>query len=262
MKNKLKKLLRSLGYNISKIKQHTNVVIEPEIISTTHIDMSEEVLNIFQECNPYTMISLERVEAIINSIDYICKNNIEGDIVECGVWRGGAMFAAAKALLNRNVVNKKFFLFDTYDTNTFGSTTNETIFDKDYSGKTALDAIKDGSFVRENYTYQLDEVKNLLKKTGYPEDNFICVVGRVQQTIPFHDVNNLCLLRLDTDWYESTKHELVNLYPKLVKGGVLLIDDYGYWVGCKQAVEEYISETGIQILLHRDDFTGRSAVKQ
>ena len=69
-------------------------------------------------------------------------------------------------------------------------------------------------------------------------------------------------MRLDTDWYESTKHELIHLFPKISKGGVLIIDDYGFWEGARKAVDEYISENNIQILLNRIDNTGRIAIKQ
>jgi hypothetical protein len=68
-------------------------------------------------------------------------------------------------------------------------------------------------------------------------------------------------LRLDTDWYESTKHELVHQYPKLSVGGVLIIDDYGHWQGARQAVDEYFNDNRLPILLNRIDYTGRIAIK-
>ena len=71
----------------------------------------------------------------------------------------------------------------------------------------------------------------------------------------------ISLLRLDTDWYESTKHELVHLSPKL-SVGVLIVDDYGHWEGARRAVDEYIDELQLRILLCRIDYTGRVAVKQ
>ena len=64
-----------------------------------------------------------------------------------------------------------------------------------------------------------------------------------------------------TDWYESTYHELVHLYPRLSSGGVLIIDDYGHWLGARRAVGQYLAENGIAILLNRIDYTGRIAVK-
>jgi predicted kinase len=66
---------------------------------------------------------------------------------------------------------------------------------------------------------------------------------------------------LDTDWYESTYHELVHLFPKLVKGGVIIIDDYGHWKGAREALDQYFKEQNVQILLNRIDYTGRIGIK-
>ena len=73
---------------------------------------------------------------------------------------------------------------------------------------------------------------------------------------------SIALLRLDTDWYESTYHELVHLYPRLSVGGILIIDDYGYWQGARRAVDRYFAEQGTRVFLSRIDETGRLAVKQ
>ncbi len=89
-----------------------------------------------------------------------------------------------------------------------------------------------------------------------------CVVGMVEETIPAEAPERIALLRLDTDWYASTKHELETLYPRLVNGGVLIVDDYGHYEGARQAVDEYFAETGERVLLNRIDYTGRVAVKQ
>lgn len=96
----------------------------------------------------------------------------------------------------------------------------------------------------------------------YPTQNIHYIKGKVEDTIPQNAPDQIALLRLDTDWYESTKHELVHLFPRLVKGGVLIIDDYGYWKGARKAVDEYIEENNLQILLSRMDETGRIAIKQ
>ena len=88
------------------------------------------------------------------------------------------------------------------------------------------------------------------------------VQGRVENTLPAAAPPEIAVLRLDTDWYESTRHELEHLYPRLVDGGVLIVDDYGYWQGARQAVDEYFGETGEAILLNRIDDTGRIAVKR
>jgi O-methyltransferase len=85
------------------------------------------------------------------------------------------------------------------------------------------------------------------------------VKGPVEETIPRTTPERIALLRPDTDWYESTKHELVHLYPRLVPGGVLMIDDYGHCSGARKATDEYFS--GSLLFLNRSDYTGRLAIK-
>ncbi len=98
-------------------------------------------------------------------------------------------------------------------------------------------------------------------KTGYPNKNVVFVKGKVEDTIPKNIPNKICILRLDTDWYESTFHELKHLFPLLTKGGVLIVDDYGHWRGARMAVDKYMAENGVVILLNRVDYTGRVGVK-
>jgi O-methyltransferase len=86
-------------------------------------------------------------------------------------------------------------------------------------------------------------------------------MGKVEDTFPKDTPDKIAILRLDTDWYESTRHELIHLYPKLSIGGVLIIDDYGHWEGARKAVDEYINDNTLRILLNRIDYTGRIAVK-
>jgi O-methyltransferase len=97
--------------------------------------------------------------------------------------------------------------------------------------------------------------------TGYDMGRIHFVKGKVEDTIPNGAPSRIAILRLDTDWYESTRHELENLYPRLSPRGVLIIDDYGHWAGCRQAVDEYIHSNKIKLLLNRVDYTGRVAVK-
>jgi hypothetical protein len=97
--------------------------------------------------------------------------------------------------------------------------------------------------------------------TGYPADKLVFVKGRVEDTLPGSAPAAVALLRLDTDWYQSTRHELEHLYPRLAAGGVLVLDDYGSFEGARKAVDEYFAEYDIGPYLHRVDSTGRIAVK-
>ena len=100
-------------------------------------------------------------------------------------------------------------------------------------------------------------MRRTVAATGYPMDRERFVPGPVEETLPAAAPETIALLRLDTDWYESTRHELVHLFPRLRPGGVLIVDDYGHWSGAKHSVDEYFSGTGQHILLNRIDYTGR-----
>src|SRR5678816_3918777 len=105
------------------------------------------------------------------------------------------------------------------------------------------------------------EVEKAVFSTGYDREKIHFVPGRVEETIPGHAPASIALLRLDTDWYESTQHELLHLFPRLARGGVIIIDDYGHWRGARQAVDEYIAQNQVPLFPHRIDYTGRIAVK-
>lgn len=107
----------------------------------------------------------------------------------------------------------------------------------------------------------LEEVRHNLSSIGYPSHQIEFVKGRVEETLPTPAISQIALLRLDTDWYESTRHELVHLYPRLERRGVLIIDDYGHWEGARKAVDEYIAANSLPLLLNRIDYTGRIAIK-
>jgi hypothetical protein len=107
----------------------------------------------------------------------------------------------------------------------------------------------------------LESVMQAMASVGYDHEKLHFIKGRVEDTIPAQAPSAISLLRLDTDWYESTRHELRHLFPRLSVGGVIIIDDYGYWEGARRAVDEYINEYGIKLLLNRIDFTGRIGVK-
>ena len=100
-----------------------------------------------------------------------------------------------------------------------------------------------------------------MESTGYEPSRVRYIKGRVEDTLPDEAPARIALLRLDTDWYESTRHELLTLYPRLSRGGVLIIDDYGYWQGARRAVDEYFTSHASPVLLNRIDNTGRVAVK-
>lgn len=221
-------------------------------LSTYRDFTKEEKEEIFFVKN-FTMTSEERLVSLSRSIEYIVENRIDGDIVECGVWRGGSMMLAANKLSKLNSFEKRIFLFDTFEG--MPPPGAEDIAWNSTSAKNKFPKV-------DKWCYStLDEVKNNLSKVNYPENNIFYIEGRVEDTLPHPSINRISLLRLDTDWYNSTKHELECLYDKVVFGGIIIIDDYGHWQGAKKAVDEFIKRKQLKLYLNRIDYTGRLAVK-
>ena len=108
----------------------------------------------------------------------------------------------------------------------------------------------------------VDRVRAAVESTGYPRERIHLVPGMVEDTLPAEAPEQVALLRLDTDWYASTKHELEQLYPRLTPGGVLIVNDYGHYEGARRAVDEHFAATGERVLLNRIDYTGRVAVER
>ena len=210
-------------------------------------------LAIIETVQSYTMTSPERIIALCDAVRYLARNRIEGDIVECGVWRGGSMMAAAAVLLEQEDTGRDLYLYDTFE-----GMTEPTQHDVDFRGRTGagLMSYHGGQIARA----PLDEVRLNMSRTGYPLERCHFVVGRVEETLPHTRPERVALLRLDTDWYESTKQEMVHLFPLLAPGGVLVLDDYGAWEGARRAVDDYLDALPYHPLLHRIDFTGRICV--
>ena len=230
-----------------------------KIVKDDFREQYAEFIDIYDFCKPYTMTSVERMYALYKGVEYVVKNNIPGDFVECGVWKGGSSMLIAKTLQKFGVNDRKIWMYDTYE-----GMSEPGEEDKDVGGAAAHEVWE--KLLVENKSgwcvSSLDEVKENIRTTGYALDQFNFIEGKVEFTIPNHIPNNgIALLRLDTDWYESTRHEMIHLYPLLVSRGVLIIDDYGFWRGSRQAVDEYISEHRPCLLLNRMDDTGRIAIK-
>ncbi|MGJ5943578.1 TylF/MycF/NovP-related O-methyltransferase [Streptomyces caviscabies] len=219
-------------------------------------DYDDEAKEIIRAVKPYSMTSPERLNAFILATRHIARHNIPGDIVECGVWRGGSMQACARTLLSVGETERDLYLFDTYE-----GMTPPTAEDLRRDGRPAQELLDAQGKDRPIWAVaSLEDVKAGFENIPYPKERVHYVQGRVEDTVPAQAPEQISILRLDTDWYASTKHELDHLYGRLVSGGVLLIDDYGYWQGSRQAVDEFLDKTGEQLLLLRMD-EGRIAVK-
>jgi hypothetical protein len=220
-------------------------------------DYDEDAKAVIAAVRPWSMVKNEGLNALILATRYVTEHKIPGAIVECGVWRGGSMQAAARTLLALEDTGRDLYLFDTFE----GMTPPTAEDVRSDSGQTAEQMLRQSD--RRDLVWcvaDLADVKAGMAPIGYPEEKVHYVVGKVEQTVPEQAPEEIAILRLDTDWYSSTRHELEHLYPRLASGGVLLIDDFGDWEGCRKAVEEFLAETEARLLLLRVD-GGRAAVK-
>jgi O-methyltransferase len=221
------------------------------------VDFDKADVDVCLRVKPYTMTTPPRIYALVRAVEYVVKRDIAGAFVECGVWRGGSMMAVALTLQRLNATDRELYLFDT-----FAGMTPPTDADMKPSGERAGDLLATEDASSDVWAIAtLDDVRAAVLGTNYPPERIHFVEGPVEKTLPDHTPDEIALLRLDTDWYESTKHELVHLYPRLHTGGVLLLDDYGYWQGARRAVDEYVREHELPLLLNRIDHTARIAVK-
>lgn len=218
-------------------------------------------LQIVHEFAPYTMTvsrGFEPAYALYKAVQYLVENKIPGDFVECGVWRGGSVIIVALALVHFGDTDRKIYLYDTFE-----GMTRPGNQDVDWDGNNHQEQWDEAQKINERMGYggNVEEVRETVYASNYPKDNFVFVKGPVEDTIPGTVPEKIALLRLDTDWYSSTYHELVHLYPLLGAGGILIIDDYGWCRGARQATDQYIKEHKLKLHLSRIDESVRLAVK-
>jgi O-methyltransferase len=222
-------------------------------------DFGDEERDLIRRVHSETMTSPERLVALRQAVLHVSARRIPGAIVECGVWRGGSMMAVALTLVATGE-QRDLYLFDTFE-----GMTPPTEADVEHTGRTAKDRLAERDpedpsawvWARAG----IDLVQDNLKATGYNPDRIHLVEGRVEETVPGRAPERIAILRLDTDWYESTRHELEHLYPRLAECGVLIIDDYGHWAGARRAVDEYLATLSAPPMLVRIDYTARLAIK-
>jgi O-methyltransferase len=234
---------------------------EPPQILAQADDQDRQIV---ERALPYTMTGPARMLALIDGVRHCAARGIPGAFAECGVWRGGSVLAMILTLQQLRIDDRDIYLYDTFEGMT--APTEHDISDLD---PPALQTWREAQ--REQRTawnelfspelFNEESVRRLLTATGYPEGRLRFVRGPVEETIPGTAPEQIALLRLDTDWYESTRHELTHLFPRLQPGGVLIIDDYGHWQGARRAVDEYFGTDHPPLLLNRIDYTGRIAVK-
>tara|TARA_B100001057_G_scaffold499529_1_gene610586 strand:- start:81 stop:854 length:774 start_codon:yes stop_codon:yes gene_type:complete len=254
IKQSIKIILKKLSYEIKKIKK-----INPLIFNLKNKNNFEEYYEICK--NESLNVSKERFVSLYQTVNYIYKNHIDGDFVECGVFMGGSAMMMSYAMSEFEIKNKNkmIWLYDTFE-----GMANPSVHDKNILNEKATIELKNTT-KKENskdiWAYSsINYVKENINKTNISSDRIKYIKGLVEETLSKDKPKKISLLRLDTDFYESTKVELEELYPLLEIGGVIIIDDYGHWKGCKKAVDEYF-ENKKNIFFQQIDYSGLIGVK-
>lgn len=227
---------------------------DPELVADTvmrtvaeswHLISPSEFSSLYRRVRAHTMCSVARLRALHEGVKYVVRNHVDGDVVECGCARGGS--AALMALSLRQLGERRnLWLFDTFE-----GLPAPTADDPDYE----IAELFTGSCLG-----RLNEVQELFRRDGVAEGVHF-VKGLFQETLPSSPIERIALLHVDGDWYESVKVCLETLYDKVVPGGVIQFDDYGYWKGARKAVDEFLAQRKLQVPLTRLDYSGRSLRK-
>ena len=229
------------------------------------LEQNPEFAELWDRVAPYTMTSPERGLALYNAVNHVIDNSVPGAFVECGVWKGGSSMLIALTLLARGIDDRNLILIDTFD-----GMTEPGSHDVDRHGQTASGLMggQKGEELADLVLAKagLDAVKAAMASTGYPARRIRYAKGDARLDLPNIHTSIIALLRLDTDFYDSTKAELETLYKRVSQGAPVLIDDYGHWAGCKKAVDEFFQNEA-ELGRHKApalwsiDYTGRLLFK-
>lgn len=204
-----------------------------------------------------SMTSIERLWALLQAVKYTESHGIPGDFVECGVWKGGSSRLMAQVLADSGSFSRQIWLYDTFE-----GMVPPTHDDVRNNGKTAKQMLEEQESFRDRSLIWAigpeEEVRENLLESGYPQEKLVFIRGDVVETLKRRTPDKIAILRLDTDWYESTRAEIEALMPKMAPGGVVIIDDYGDWEGARKAVDEFLLNLSPRPFVHRIDHTGRT----
>src|SRR3954452_7335914 len=239
------RLAKATGFRVVRNggSPHNGSASAPIAALPRHVD--EQAADTIRVVRPRTMTGHAKLFALIVATRYVVDHGIPGDVVECGVWRGGSMQAVARTLLERRQTDRRLHLYDTFDG--MPPARREDIRQDGQAAVHLLQVVPRSG--RLWAVARLDDVREGMTATGYPLDRVHFHPGLVEDTIPDEAPEEIALLRLDTDWYASTRHELDHLYDRVPSGGVVFFDDYGYWDGARRAVDEFLQERGERLLL-------------
>jgi O-methyltransferase len=248
LKKIFNQFVKYFGYSIYNIHKTDDYIRIQEISN-----YENELIN---KCKKYSMTPKLRMWALIQSFHHIVNKKIEGEFVECGIWKGGNIILLLN-LLEKFNIKRKVYGFDTFE-----GMSEPSSVDIKYNQMIAKD-IQLKNFINQtkwNYS-SIEDVKKNIKNNTANYNQSVLIKGKVENTLldEKNIPNKISILRLDTDFYESTKIELDVLYKRLSIGGVLIIDDYGNWLGAKKAVDEFFNNK--KTWLHYIDRTCRLLIK-
>lgn len=225
--------------------------------------VEDEFKQLYKKYAQRSMVPWSGLYTSFKAVRYAAEAGIEGALVECGVWKGGCSAIMAETLRVHGGADRPIYLYDTFEGMT-EPTAQDTHFSGAHNAQKKFDSLKDQGGVGSAWSHgPLDDVKDSMAMSGYDRALIHYIQGPVEQTLLSHPLpDKIAVLRLDTDWYDSTKAELEHLFPRLQKGGVLLVDDYGAWKGSYDAVEEYFAAHKIKMFLQTDaSFGGAAGIK-
>jgi len=247
VKRVARRVAHRLGYEITRVGSGAGIGLPR--------DFGDADVKLWQQVSPYTMTAPSAVYVLRDAVRHVVDRELPGAIVECGVWRGGSMLAVAQTLLDLGRTDVDLYLFDTFEG--MPAPTEEDVL---WTGESAASLLETEERDDESLLWAqagVEGVAHVMRSVPYPLEKVHLVQGMVEDTVPDEAPTAIALLRIDTDWYASTKHELTHLYPRLVPGGVLIVDDYGWWRGARQATDEYFAEHPPEPFLVRIDHEGR-----
>jgi O-methyltransferase len=263
LKASVRRAFQRLGFTIMRTSAYGNGLDYQAMMASNNAkaafeDLDPEFRPLMESVRPYTMTSIERMYHLYKAAIYLSRAGVQGDLLECGVWRGGSMMLVAKTLLGLGDTGRTLHLFDTYE----GHPKPDGEVDVDLWGNRAVEewaSLRKTDETSDWGRVSIDEVRANMASTGYPGDKVRLVKGMVENTAAANAPARLALLRLDSDWYASSKVALEVFWPRLASGGVLIVDDYGHYKGQRKAVDEFFA--GSPQLLHRIDYSCRAVIK-
>jgi O-methyltransferase len=273
MKNIIKRLIRKFGYEINKIENIGSIPFHNDLNKNIRYEFENEANEAIKIVRKQTMLPYMDLVTLYEQARYCEKAAIEGDFVECGVWKGGAVGLMALVNLKYSAQKRNLHLFDAFE--------EICAPNKDIDGDRAINEVKEllsdkalingelqplkGIYDKIGGPSDINECRSLIeKKIGYPTDYIQYHKGWFQNTVAIQskEIKKIALLRLDGDWYESTKICLENLYDNVVSNGIIIFDDYGLYAGCKKAVDEFFESRNEAYFLHYSTWSCRYIQKK